>query len=282
MADIPNTSLANTNTVVYGSCKLEISTDSGSTWTNLGLARGVSFTEEPTITEIQSDNGPDIANYISDHKATITWNALELYIPNLDKIRGAIDTISVTSATATTRVDTWESTEWAYNQNLILVMQGDSTTLPTITKVRTRSTTGGYSTLTTNGKDFVRTLNDGNKVGLSILTTNFGGDAKDTEDLLVTYNYGAIQARKLTSGGKSTITPRWFKLTNKQIVSGVAKYRTITFYSVMLASGLNFAFKSCKEADAVLEMPFTVTAKLDTTRSSGDQLFMIEDQVGLI
>lgn len=281
MATIPNTSLANTNTVIYGSCKLEISSDSGVTWTNLGLARGVSFTEEPTITEIQSDNGPDIANYVSDHKATISWNALEFYIPSLDLIRGDIDTISVTSASATTRTDTFESSEWSYNQNILLVSQGDSTTLPAISLVKTRNSTGGFTTLTTSGKDYVKTLNQSNQRGVIVLSTDFGGNALDTEDLLITYGYGAIQARKLTSGGLSTITPRWFKLTNKQIVSGSAKYRTITFYSVSLASGLSMAFKSCKEADPVLEMPFTITAKLDTTRTAGDQLFMIEDEVGL-
>ena len=79
----------------------------------------------------------------------------------------------------------------------------------------------------------------------------------------------------------STISARWFRLTNKQIVSSVAKYRRWVVYSGSLNAGMNLAFKSSKDADPVLENPISILAQLDTTRSEGDQLFYIEDEVGI-
>ncbi len=276
MATFPNTGLANTNSTIKGSCKIEISTD-GTSWTNLGLARGVTISEEWASEDIQADNGPDLENYVSSHIVNLSWNSLELYLPNLNTLRGGIDELSVTSAVATTRTDSWESSEWAYNQNLLLVMQGDSTTLPAITAVKTYKT-GSTTTLTTAGTDFVPTLDVNNKRGIMVLSTNYGGSALDTEALRVTYTYASISARKLSSGGKSTISSRWFRLTNKEIINSVAKYRYFTFYSGSVNAGLNMAFKSANEADPVLEMPISIKCKLDTTRSEGDQLWAIEDQ----
>lgn len=276
MATFPNTGLANINSTIKGSCKIEISTD-GTSWTNLGLARGVTISEEWDSSDIQADNGPDLENYVSSHIVNLSWNSLELYLPNLNTLRGGIDELSVTSAVATTRTDSWESSEWAYNQNLLLVMQGDSTTLPAITAVKTYKT-GSTTTLTTAGTDFVPTLDVNNKRGIMVLSTNYGGSALDTEALRVTYTYASISARKLSSGGKSTISSRWFRLTNKEIINSVAKYRYFTFYSGSVNAGLNMAFKSANEADPVLEMPISIKCKLDTTRSEGDQLWAIEDQ----
>lgn len=279
MATFPNTGAANSNTILKGSCKIEVSTD-GNSWTNLGIARGVNFQENAAITKIQADNAPDPITYLSEHKATLTFNSLELYLPNLNTIRGGIDTLSVTSAVATTRTDSWTAANWAYNQNLLLSMQGDSTTLPAITAAKTWKS-GTTTALTTSGKDFTPTLDVNNKRGIMILSTNYGGDAKDTETLRVTYTYGAIASRKLSSGGKSNISSRWFRLTNKEIISGAAKYRYIVIYSGTISAGLNLAFKSANEADPVLEIPISIEAILDTTRSEGDQLFFVEDQAAV-
>jgi hypothetical protein len=280
MPTYSNTGLAQSLAPFYGSCKVELSEDAGATWVNVGLARGVNFNEQMESTDIMADNGPNIARYVSTHKVEITMQALEFYLPTLHKLRGGIDLLSVTSAVATTRTDSFAASAWAYDQNLLLTNQGASSTKPTITAVKTWKT-GSTTALTTSGKDFVKTLDQSGKVGITVLSTGFGGDAKDTEALRVTYNYGAIQNRKLTSGGLSTITSKWFRLTNKQIVSSVAKYRYLTLYSASLNAGLNLAFKSSNDADPILEIPISMVAILDATRTAGDQLFAIEDSVAV-
>ena len=95
------------------------------------------------------------------------------------------------------------------------------------------------------------------------------------------YEYETIPARKLTSGGLSIISDRMFRFTNKQIVSGVAKYRYFVCYKGAINSGLAMAFKSSNEADPVLSVPMSINATLDTSRTEGDQLFYIVDEVGI-
>jgi hypothetical protein len=280
MPTYSNTGLVQALSPFYGSCKIELSEDSGSTWLNVGLARGVAFNETVESAIIQADNGPNIQKYVSSHKVEITFNALEWYLPTLHKIRGGIDLLSASSAVATTRTDSFGSSVWAYNQNLILTKQGASSTLPSITAAKTWKT-GTTTALTTAGKDFVVTRNGNNQIGITVLSTNYGGDAKDTEALRVTYRYGDVKTNKLTSGGLSTIASKWFRLTNKQVVSGVSKYRYLVVYSGSLNAGMNLAFKSSNEADPILEMPVSILAELDATRTAGDQLFMIEDSVGI-
>lgn len=279
MATYANTGLVQSLAPWYGSCKVELSEDDGATWVNVGLARAVKFEEQFDETAIQADNGPDISNAIGNQKVLLTFNGLEFYLPTLHKLRGGIDALSVTSAVATTRTDCFTSGTWAFGQPLYLTKMGSSSTSPSISAVKNWKT-GTTTTLTTSATpDFAKLkTSQGLVSGIIVLTT---GGGFSTRSLKVTYSYGAIQARKLTSGGYSTITAKMFKLTNKQIVSGSVKYRTITLYSGALNAGLNLAFKSSNEADPVLETPISILCDIDSTRSEGDQLFAIEDQVAI-
>ena len=110
------TTLQQSDSLIKGSCKIEVSTDSGVNWTNVGIARGVSLTETPTITRIQADNATDPITHVSDHIAELTFNSLEFYLPTLNKIRGGIDVLSVTSAVATTDTDVQTTGDWNYSQ----------------------------------------------------------------------------------------------------------------------------------------------------------------------
>jgi hypothetical protein len=260
---------------------IEISEDAGVSFINIGVAKGVSFNEEIASEELQSDNSPPIKNQLSDQKVTIGFNAIEFYLPTFNKIRGGIDVLSVTSALASTRTDSIASSKWRYNQPIFLTDIGDSTTGPAISNVKTWKT-GSSVTLTTAGKDFVKNVDSRGIIkAITVLDTKYGGDALDSETLRIKYVIGAVAKRKMTSGGLATITSKMFRLTNKQIVSGVAKYRRWVVYSATINSGLNLAFKASGDADSRLETPFSIVAVLDTTRTEGDQLFYIEDEVGI-
>jgi len=79
----------------------------------------------------------------------------------------------------------------------------------------------------------------------------------------------------VTGGGASTITERAFKLTNTRMVSGVTKETIFIAYKATFDTGPSFTFKSDNDADPVTTMPFTITGKLDSTRTAGDQLYTI-------
>lgn len=279
MATYSNSALAQSLAPFYGSCKLEISEDSGSTWVNVGLARGVTFNETMERANIQADNGPDISEYVATHEVEITFNGLEFYLPTLNKLRGGIDTLSASSAVATTDTDVYTTGAKSYSVPIYLQNQGDSSTLPAISKVASVST-GNSCTTYESTKDYTSFTDAAeNSVGIVLLSTDLGGTFKDSEALKIKYAYGDVQKYKLSSGGLSTITAKWFRLTNKQIVSGTAKYRYFVLYSASLNAGLNLAFKSSNDADPILEIPISLIARIDASRTAGDQLYYIEDEV---
>lgn len=263
----------------WGSCKIEYGSD-GINWTSLGIARGVTFEETIETTVIQADNGPDIVDKIGNQSAMISFNWLEPYLPTLNAIRG-IDSLSVTSAVATTDTDIYTTGQKAKGDVIWLQNNGASDTLPSISKVKSVDTGGSCDTYSATDDYMVvdDTSVSPRRRGIALIPTAAGGDYLDTEALKIKYVYGAIQARKLTSGGKATLNSKYYRLTNKYInSSGVTKYMYIVIYSGSIESGLNMAFKSSNEADGLLEVPVSIKATLDTSRSVGDQLFYIEDQ----
>jgi len=280
MPTYPNSALVQTLAPFYGSCKLEVSLDSGSTWTNIGLARGVNFNENISQSDIQADNGPDLKRWISDHTVEITFNALEFYLPTFNKIRGGIDLLTASSAVATTKTDSYTTGAKSYAVPIYFSDQGSSSTLPAVVKVASVDTAGASDTLDST-RDFSTFTDANNRSGVIMLSTASGGQFNDSEALKITYSFGDVQTQKLTSGGLSTIDSRWFRLTNKQIVSSTAKYRYLVVYSGTLQQGLQLAFKSANEDDPVLETAISIIAELDTTRTEGDQLFFIEDEVAV-
>ena len=276
-------SIQQPNAVVYGSCKVEVSTDSGVNWTPIGAARGVVFNEQQTVTDIQSDNTTDLSSYISEHTVNVTFNGLEMYLPTMDKIRGGIDSLSVTTGgvvTTDTRVLTTGS--WSRNTPYYFTNQGNTDTLPSVVSVKSVSTANATDTLASTS-DYITVTNSNNEVAVVVLSTGVGGGdtGLTSQSLRIRYQYASIPSRKLTSGGESTPSARWYKLTNKRLISGVAKYKYFVVYSATINAGLNMAFKSSNDADPVLETPVSLLAKLDTSRSEGDQLFYIEDEQGV-
>lgn len=280
MPTVPDT-IQQEDAIVYGSCKIEISEDSGSNWTIIGAARSVVFNEQQTSTIIQSDNTEELANYISAHNVNITLNGLELYLPTLDKIRGGIDVLSVTTGgVVTTDTDVYTTGSKTYGVPYYFINQGDSDSLPSVSGVRSVDAAGASDTLEDTA-DWSTFTDANNKSGILMIPAALGGQWLSSESLVIKYEYVTIPSRKLTSGGLSIAGSNWFKLTNKQIVSGVNKFRYFVVYSASINAGLNLAFKSSYEADPVLEIPVSLMAKLDVTRAAGDQLFYIEDEVGI-
>ena len=277
----PVTSVAYPNSITYDSCKWEYSSD-GISWTSLGVARGVTFTENIETSKIQTDNGPDISEQIGEHTCIISANLLEMYLPNLAAIRGGIDTVSVTSADATTDTDVYTTGSIDYGDIIWLENQGATDTLAAVSAVKSVDTGGTCTTLDSTRDYYVLTdTSNRNRRGIVLLSTASGGAFSDTEGVRVKYVYGAINSRTMSAGGLNAISAKWHRLTNAKIIGGVTKYKYITIYSGTISKGLEFAFKSANESDSVLEMPFEVMGKIDTSRSVGDQLFIIEDEQGV-
>lgn len=99
------------------------------------------------------------------------------------------------------------------------------------------------------------------------LVSAFGG--------LITGGSTATDASIIYGGGVTTITPKCFKLTNKREVSGASEQTVIHVYKATFDNGPQFTAKSDNDTDPINVMAFTLTGKLDATRTAGDQLYSI-------
>jgi hypothetical protein len=79
----------------------------------------------------------------------------------------------------------------------------------------------------------------------------------------------------LVAGGATTLTPRAFRFTNTAIIGGATIQTIITVYKATLASGLALTTKSDNDTDPVNVMPLQIRAKLDSTKTVGNQLYNI-------
>lgn len=107
--------------------------------------------------------------------------------------------------------------------------------------------------------------------------TGFDTDSNPSVGTYITG--GSVQS--LSTGGKTELTALAAKFTNTKLVSGATVETVVVFYKAYLDAGLTITAKSDNDEDPVNVVPFTLEAVCDTSRTAGDQLFVIETEVGV-
>ena len=109
------------------------------------------------------------------------------------------------------------------------------------------------------------------------------GGGLDSENAATasTYISGTPTSNTLTSGGLSVLTEKAFIFENTTMVAGATAVTLLILYSATIEQGLSFTAKTDHDTDPAMVMPFTLTGQLDTSRTAGDQLFIIESELGV-
>ncbi len=105
------TTVQNDQKIAFGSGKLEYSTDSGSTWTDLGAMKNIVFTESWEEVEVLSDNAGTIKSGIRNQVASIAGNLIEIDLAKLNSLRGGIDTYTADAGVSETLKSGGKSTQ---------------------------------------------------------------------------------------------------------------------------------------------------------------------------
>jgi len=96
-----------------------------------------------------------------------------------------------------------------------------------------------------------------------------------------TYITGTPTARSISTGGLDTLNTMSYVFENVTMVSGATAKTVLIVYKARIAQGLAFTSKTDHDTDPVMVYPFVLTAELDTSRTKGDQLFIIESELGV-
>lgn len=108
-----------------------------------------------------------------------------------------------------------------------------------------------------------------------------GGIDTQAETSAGTWITGSTTIQQMKTGGLSEMTPKVYKFTNYKMVSSATVETVIVVYSSTITEGLTLAFQADRAEDPVMPIPFRLMGELDASRTRGDQLMIIETEMGV-
>lgn len=261
------TTVQQSNKVTFGSGKFEVSAYGGGGYINLGAMRNIVFEETWTEKKIMSDNAGVIKTSISDQKASLSGDLMEIDLSNLNLIRGGIDSYDTVAAEEVAAYEqTVLSGAWSFNTFIPLTGQMAAGTLITVTSVT--GTTDGALTVAVDYDNVIVNGVSGIMVKDSATVTT------EAQNLVIVYDYTPAASEILSSGGKFTITPIAVKVTN---TNEAGEDFIIEIYKAANAAGITLNLQPDEEGDPNV-IPIKLTGDLDVAKAAGNQLFIITSE----
>lgn len=273
------TQTTNTSYVYFpDGCKVEVSEDSGSTYTDLGAIQSA-VTAQLTydVNEIESANAGTLQRQIRNMKMTGGFTLINLNLDNVASLSGGMLTVSDTAASPLATIPDQVIASGATELQLINLTpetsSSDSTKIRFSTTPAITSVTGSTDGALVENDDFTIHPDSNSFSGYSI-SFNTAGTALTTmsQTFTIVYDTNTPIGSSTLRGGESTqvLTAYILRFTHTDEDS---LDRTLTLYAVDIDSGgFQFNYKGANE-DGTEEMPVTFTAKIDTSRTNGEQLF---------
>jgi hypothetical protein len=255
--------VAKSNFFQWGSVKVEVG-ETIESLDDMGSGQGATCKETWDQVEFESDNGGSCDPEIKNQAAEFSMDMNEHDLVKLAMLRGGIDILTdipgeqVVGATQLLVANTY-----GYNAFIPFSFQNGDGTCPTVTSV-----VGAADGALVSETDYFKAKDSHGIWGIfikdsaTVTTLN--------QNVTITTTYIPSAGKKLTTGGKTTISARVLRITNTHAASG--KYYRLTFYKAYNSGGLELSFQP-DNADAPTTWKMTVKAKKDVTREAGDQLY---------
>jgi hypothetical protein len=262
-------------------CKVEASPD-GSVWTDLGAINSdVKAKLEYDVNELNTANAGKLDRVIRNMKMTGGFTLINLDPTGIALISGGLLTTTTVAGSLESSIDNavFASGSWAENSPLAFPI------IKTTGKTILRCTSANKPTIAsvTGSVDGVLAVNDdyfllpdsfgASPSGWLIMFNVSTGTALTTanQNITVVFTSCTPVASTVVKCGTST-----YKLSARQLrfthTDDNGKVRKLQLFAADVDSGgFNFDFKGAN-SDGVEEMPLTFSARLDTSRTSGDQL----------
>lgn len=276
------TTIQNEKAVQIGSAAIFFSTDNGSSFTNLGLANDVAFTEEITPLEPVVNNGtkPRLARGVASQTASVTANLIENDYANIAALRGGIDVISTsTGAAIAGATQTVVSGKWEYDKPFELTI--NSSVAPSAVSV-----TGSVDGALVENTDFFVVKLGATKYGIYVIDSVTV--TTEAQDLDLVYTYTPVIGTTVTTGGLVIQDNVWVRIYNRTpdtadavdaseagITEGDAIYRTVeyNFYYGTVSAGDAQTYKDKNDTDPIVVYPLAMAFENDPDRNAGSQLY---------
>ena len=259
------TSIQQQQTIRFGSGVMEVGATVGSL-VNIGAFRGGKFTEEFDKVTITSDNAGTVYEGITNHKASLECELMEINLANLSSFYAGAHTMTVVPATpiAITNEVAVLSTTVAHR---LAHRNAAGTEVATIV---VRSVSGSVTFV--RNTDFVVSIDAAGFTNIARIP----GSATLTSGMTVhiSYSYTPAAHRLYEAGGPQILVAQVARFTNRNVQD---QRFEITVWKATSESGISIEFKA-DNADDVNVAPIKITGTCDTLRTQGRQLFTILDE----
>jgi hypothetical protein len=274
-------------------CIVSYSTDSGSSYTNIGTIMGdVAFTPEAETVEIQTGNAGLTPLEWKNPKLGFSFELMEFNMDIINDMTCGIGTKTTTAAAPNASIpDQVISATWADNTvyNLVMYESSSSTvklnmgsTEPTLTSV-TIDAGGVNEEVLDAGSDYflVKKTSSPSGWGIVFEESSISGSATYTDAITIDYGSNTPIASTTIQIGSSVkqLTPLMFKIYH---VDANSLTRALYIYECYLnPDSMAWMFKGEDKSEKTT-LPFNFTGQIDTSRADGDQLYSVYWETGAL
>lgn len=237
-------------------------------WQKIVFQNGSTYSVNTDTSSIAFDDVGDVRDEVSDETVEISTSSGQvLNLDYIELITGGLYTKTVIDGDPVTGEKQTISAEWDYDRAYLFENQNGDGSEPTVNSV-TLDPEDTAVTLVEDTDYFVFKLPE---VGwaISFLDTV---DTDNSLDVEIDYDYTPAEKTKLTRGGKKTIDSIQLAF---QTLDANDEYVTYYFYKVYTDGNIGHGFSPENSAEPVT-MDLSFTARKDTNREAGDQLYSVE------
>lgn len=250
---------------------LEVSTDSGSSWTNLGtFAAGATMTHNFDKQELESGNNGKVISNIKNETVEIAPSALWTWdLDAIQKLGGGIYTVTNVAGTPVAgATQTIASGSWAYNKFIQITNQnGDGS------EITINSVTLGTDGAIVEDTDYYKGQNAAGAWGIFVIDS--ATVTTENQTVEIDYDYTPSQGKTLKSGSQSVVLTRYQARLRHYTDAPLTTYDIeMIIFSTDVNAGLSFAFKGANE-EGLNEITLSLTGNVDTSLTDGEGLFSL-------
>lgn len=283
--------LDTTKLIPADGCIVAYSSDSGSSYTNLGTIMGdVAFTPAAETVEIQTGNAGKTPLEWKNPTLGFSFELMEFNMDNINAMTCGVGTKTTTAASPNSSIPNQTiSSGWTDNTRYNLVMFESSsstvklnmgTTQPTLTSVT--ADPSGTPEVLVEDADYVVVKETSSPSGWAIqFISSAFGTASEGDEIEIVYGTNTPIASTTIQIGSSVkqLVPLMFKIYH---VDANSLTRALYIYECYLnPDSMAWMFKGEDKSEKTT-LTFNFTGQLDTSRADGDQLYSVYWETGAL
>lgn len=221
--------------------------------------------------KIQGSMREKVKTYVTNMKAKAMTELYQIRMDVLRKLTGGAMTVANVAGTAVAGEAYTIAAGWKAGQLNVLPKQNSSGEAQTIASVVASSS----GNLMVNDDYFV--ARDAAGAWGIVLKIDGTNSVATTESVVITYGYTPAAHIKVEMGSSVVeITPKIVRFSKMQD----GKMFQVTLYSASMSNGIKLSFPGA-DSEKPASIPVEIEGELDTSRTNGDQLLEIIDEIGV-